>query len=171
MKLFDYSKEFLALKELSEELEFNPETGEVTDNSDLVREMYQGLELSLSEKLDNTALLIKELESAEVTLKNEADRLNKKAKAYKNKVENLRELMKFALKSSDNDKLKTDRFTFSVRKSLSVEIDENLSPDLLPDDLIRIKKEFNKTAIKKALENFESVEGCKLVENESLQIR
>lgn len=171
MKLFDYSKEFLTLKEISEDLDFNPETGEIADNSELIKEMYQGLELSLSEKLDNTALLIKELESAESTLKNEADRLNKKAKAYKNKIENLRELMKFALKSSDNDKLKTDKFTFSVRKTLSVEIDENLSPDLLPDSLIRIKKEFNKTAIKKALEDFESVEGCKLVENESLQIR
>ena len=70
----------------------------------------------------------------------------------------------------DGEKLKTDEYTFSYRKSKSVNITDE-ERVLERGAYTKIKKEVDKTAIKKAIENGEKVLGAELVEKTSLSIR
>ena len=121
MRLFDFAIEFKGLYELCEDIEVNQETGEIVDNSELLSQLFNELEMDLSDKLENTAYLIKELETSEKALKDEAKRLNEKAKVLENRQARIKELIKITLESSGQTKIKTDKFSFSIsnRKSFN----------------------------------------------------
>ena len=172
MRLFEYSKEFELLRDLALDIEFDAETGEITDNSDTLHDLWNGLTEDLGVKLDSATYVINELESSETMLRAEVDRLNKKARHLARQQERIRDMMKLALYSSESDKLKTDKFTFSIRKSKSLEIDTLVCPlEFMPKEFVRVKKEFDKTAITNAIKAGQTIEGCELAEKESLQIR
>ncbi len=59
MTLFEISKEFETLRDLALDVEFNEETDEVTDNSDLLHDLWNSLTGELSVKLDNVAYILK----------------------------------------------------------------------------------------------------------------
>lgn len=172
MRLFEYSEQFAQLKNWASELDFNEETGEIISNDSVIEDLFNELQCSLEQKLESTAYVLKELEANEQMLRSEVDRLNKKARALAKNQTMIRELMQYALKASEQDKVKTDKFTFSLRKSSSLEIDELVAPlEFMPKQFVRVKKEFDKTAITKALKAGEIIDGCLLVANETLQIR
>lgn len=172
MRLYEFSNQFMELREMAEMLDYDNETGEIIDNSSVIKELWNELSLSLEAKLENAAYLIKELDIAEVALRAEVDRLNKKARVMAKNADRIRELMQYALKASEQEKIKTDKFTFSLRKSSSLEINELVAPlEFMPKQFVRVKKEFDKTAITKALKAGEIIEGCVMVTSESLQIR
>ena len=53
--LFDLSLEFFALKDLIDnDLEVNEETGEITDNTEILNKLFNDLSLSFEDKLDNS---------------------------------------------------------------------------------------------------------------------
>lgn len=170
--MFEIATEFKSLRDLVEnDCEFDSDTGEVIDNSDVLDELFNGIQLQLSDKLDNSAYVIKELEATADMLKDEAKRLSERAKQLLNNAERLKGLMSYALSQSGDDKIKTDKFTFSFRKSESVEIDELITPEDFDRKYIRIKREFDKTKIKTALKNGEIIEGATLQENMNFQIK
>jgi hypothetical protein len=172
MRLFEIATEFRELRDLVEnDLEFDEETGEVIDNQEVLVALFGELQLSLSDKLDNAAYVIDELLNGAAGLKAEAKRLNERARHYENNAEKLKALMAFALTESGEPKLKTDKHTFSFRKSEQVEIDELVTPDDFDRRYIRIKREFDKTKIKKALKDGEEIEGAALVEKQNFQIK
>lgn len=172
MRLFEIATEFRELRDLVEnDLEFDGETGEVIDNQDVLAALFGELKLSLSDKLDNAAYVIDELTNGAAGLKAEAKRLNERAKHFENNAEKLKSLMAFALTESGEPKLKTDKHTFSFRKSEQVEIDPIITPDDLDRRYVRIKREFDKTKIKKALKDGEEIEGAALVEKQNFQIK
>lgn len=166
--LFELNQQFYTLKDiLDNDVEFNEETGEIIDNTEIINQLFQELDLSLSDKLDNCQKWILENEAKVEALKKESKRLSDKAKAISNKVERLEELMKLSLVASGKN-IETDTFKFSLRKSKSVQI---LDEDNLPRQFLRIKKEADKKAIKKALEDGLEVVGCSFVENTSLVVK
>lgn len=172
MKLFHIAQEFNALKSIMEnDLEFNEETGEVTDNSELINELFNDISVSLSDKLDNSSYIVAELNGVAEILKDEAKRLTARAKHFDNNAETLKSLMSYALQSSGEDKIKTDKFTFSFRKSETVEIDSLILPEDFDRRFIRIKREFDKTKIKTALKRGEHIEGASIVEKQNFQIK
>lgn len=172
MRLFEIATEFKSLRDLVEtDCEFNEETGEVINNDDILSELFNGLQLKLSDKLDNSAYVIKELEANADALKIEAKRLSDRASHLSKNAEQLKKLMSLALSESGDDKLKTDKFTFSFRKSETVEIDVLITPEDFDRKFIRIKREFDKTKIKTALKNGEVIEGASLKENSNFQIK
>lgn len=170
MRLYDFASEFKAIYSLCEDVEVNQETGEIIDNSDLITELFNNLEMELSDKLENSAYLIKELENAEIGLKNEAKRLNEKAKTLENKQNRIRELIKVTLESSGQSKIKTDKFNFSLstRKSLNY---DNVNMFALDKDFVRIKEEIDKTKIASYIKAGGTVEGVFEVEKTSLMIK
>ena len=170
MRLFHIASEFKAIYSLCEDVEVNQETGEIVDNSDLIAELFNGLEMELSAKLENAAYLIKELENAELGLKNEAKRLNEKAKVLENKQAKIRELIKIALESSGQAKLKTDKFNFSLSTKKSLNYD-NINMFALDREFVRIKEEIDKTKITSFIKAGGTVEGVFEVEKTSLTIR
>jgi len=172
MRLFEIASEFKTLRDLVEnDCDFNEETGEVVDNEAILTELFNGLQLKLSDKLDNAAYVIKELDATTESLKAEAKRLSERASYLSKNAERLKGLMSLALSESGDDKIKTEKFTFSFRKSETVEIDPLFTPDDYDRKFIRVKREFDKVKIKKALQNGEVVEGASLSENMNFQIK
>ena len=166
--LFDLNQQFYILRDILEnDVEFNEETGEIIDNSETINKLFEELELSLNDKLDNCQKWILENSAKVEALKKESKRLNDKAKAIENKTDRLKELMKLSLVASGKT-IKTDIFTFSLRKSKAVQVaDENE----LPRNYVRIEKKADKKAIKEALEKGIEIPGCSFVDNVSLSVK
>lgn len=172
MKLFEIATEFKSLRDLVEnDCEFDSETGEVIDNTEILSELFGGLQSTLSDKLDNSAYVIKELEAIADALKSEAKRLSDRANHLLGNADKLKSLMSYALTESGDNKIKTDKFTFSFRKSESVEIDTLITPEDFDRKYIHIKREFDKTKIKTALKAGETIEGARLESKNNFQIK
>ena len=143
------------------ELEIDEETGEVTNLDEL-----DEIKLDRETKIENIALLVKNLLSDAEAYKREKDSFAKKEQIAKNKAERLKGYLQFEL---HGEKFKSDRVQISYRRSESVEI---LDANLIPFEYTRVRDpEPNKVELKKAMKNGEQFEGCVLVAKESIQIR
>lgn len=169
MTLFTHATEFYALRDILEnDLEYNEETGEIIDNSEVINNLFQELELSLKDKFDNSQRYIIDCESQAETLKKEAKRLVEKAIAIQNRADRVKDLMKGALIATGETKLKTDLFSFSIRNSESIEVRDI---EELPRQFVRLKREADKKLIKEALKKGEHIEGCSIVTKQSIGAR
>lgn len=171
MRIFELNQEMNLLLNLMEsDCESDPITGEVTDNSETLKNMFNELTLKFSDKLDSCAYVLNILESDSELLKKEAKRLNERSKNIDKNINTLKELMLSALLNIEGNKLKTTKFTFGTRKSESVQIEEDFN---MQGKYVRVKetREPDKTAIKEAIKAGETVLGVSLVTNKSLSIR
>lgn len=167
LSLFNISMEFHALNDLLED-EFDQETGELIDKSEEIKQLWSELDLNFKDKLDNCKRFIDTLDGEKEVLDKEIRRLQAKKKATVNKIDRLKVMMLNAIKTSGEKSIKTDFYTFSTRKSEAVKV---IDEDLIARNFLKIKYEADKTKIKKAIKEGESVEGATIVENESLTIR
>lgn len=112
---------------------------------------------------------IKKLESENITINDEINRLQRIEKRNTKFIDRLKDTMKFALETFGEYK-KVDTFTLSLRKSKSVEI---INSELIPEAYRTIKttEMINKTEIKKAIESGLTVAGATIKENQNLQIK
>ncbi len=169
LSLFGLTTEYLVLKDLQQETEVNQETGEVTDNSKELHDLWLGLKDDLDVKLNNTMYVIKELNADAQTLKDEATRLTARAKVLTNKADLLKDYIFSSVQQLDKKKIKTDKFNFVVAKSQpSVNV---LAVEDLPRAYRKATWSADKKAIKEALQSGTEVEGCSLVVNESLRVK
>jgi len=169
MNLFNHAVQFKALQDIMDnDVEFDDETGEITDNSQVIADLFAELELGLGDKLNNSQYYIIDTLSDAETLKAEAKRLNERAKVLTNKANRVKELMKNAMIATGDTKLKTNLFNFSIRTSKSVQVSD---VEELPREYVRLKREADKALIKKALADGEEIPGCAMVENKSLSAR
>lgn len=141
----------------------DPETGEVID-----MEKLQALEMEFEAKALNIACWIKNLKAEAEAIKTEKQNLEKRQKAAENKAESLK---KYLSDNLNGMKLKDSRVAISYRRSESVEVDDMLDLRTLPDDLVKVRLEPDKTAIKEAIKEGMVVKGCRIVEKNNLQIR
>ena len=170
MRLFDFASQFKGLYELCEDIEVNQETGEIIDNSELLSQLFSELEMDLSDKLENTAYLIKELETSEKALKDEAKRLTEKAKVLENRQTRIKELIKTTLESSGQTKIKTDKFSFSISNRKSFNYD-GVNMFALDSQFVRVKEELDKNKMKEFIKAGGTIDGVFEVETSSLSIR
>lgn len=139
---------------------FDTETGEILDE-----QRFYALNDSIEEKLENVALWIKNLRADKSAYQDEKKAFEEKIKQTETKIESL---TKYLNKALDGESFKTQRVTVSYRKSETVEV----SPDAELDfDYVRIKKEPDKAALKKALKAGEQIDGVRLVEHSNMQIK
>jgi DNA repair exonuclease SbcCD ATPase subunit len=168
MKTFDILSEYYSLMELIEEAEnnpeYNPETGEIIPVEEILKEEIEKLEGEKIEKLENIEYLKRDNKSKIDTLADEIKRLQGRKKSFENANDNLTKLQDYLLQG---EKLKTDKFTFSYRKSKAVEI---INEDLIPDEYKKIEYKVDKMKLKKALENTK-IQEAELVEKKSLSVR
>lgn len=166
LSLFDISNEFFALKDLIDnDLEVDEETGEITDNSKILKELFDNLQLTFEDKLDNAHRYCLTLDGEADILDKEIKRLQFKKTALNNKRDRLRKLMLSSIESAGYDKIKTSLYSFSIKNSESLDVS---SIDNIPREFLRIKKEADKTAIKNAIKQGQEIDGCKIVKNKSL---
>ena len=144
---------------------FDPETGEVFNE-----EAYTTLCESDETMAENLALEIKNCKAVTKALKEEIALLQSKMEASENKKKQVTELLRFVLKG---EKLKTPLVTVYYKSTKSVEA-ADVDFDKLAEinsDFVRIRKDYNKTEIKKAIEAGQQVPGCQIVEKQSLIVR
>ena len=77
-------------------------------------------------------------------------------------------MMKNAILSSGDTKFKTSLYSFNIKKTESVEVKDL---DSIPRAYLRLKKEADKVAIKKALKDGEVIDGVYLSEKQSLGVK
>lgn len=144
------------------DIKYDEETGEVTNFNEL-----EELQLQRDELIENVALWIKNLDYDVKALKEEEKSLADRRKAKENKIESLKGYLISAL---DGEKFETTKVRLSYRKSQRLECDD-LSA--IPEEYLKTKINFelDKNALKTAIKNGAIIEGCRIVENTSLQIK
>lgn len=138
------------------------ETGEVLSED---VEMLDQLNAAKEDKIDNIACYIKNLEAEAEAIKNEAKKLNQRAKVAQNKADRLKSYLEVNL---NEEKFKSPRVAISFRKSKQVVV---YNEDDLPKMYQRIKAEPDKVAIKEAILNGKKVKGADIVEKTNMVIK
>lgn len=138
----------------------DPETGEAD------AEQLETIMMERSEKLENIACWIKDIKAECDSIKAEEKALAERRQAKERKAESLRRYLDEALAGQ---KFETPRCVVSFRKSQKINITDL---DKIPDDYLRYKTpEPDKTAIKAAIKDGLTVEGCELVDSVSMTIK
>ena len=161
MTLYEINKELEAVYESA----FDAETGEM----DMAAEQaLNDLQMARDEKIENIALMIKNLQADADAIKAEAQKQAKRAKICENKANWLKAYLFSVL---NGEKYKSAKCEITYRKSKNVECTVDDVSTLDPRFLRYSLPELNKTELKKALEAGEAVAGCALVEKYNIQIK
>lgn len=160
MKLYEIQD---AIREALEHIEIDEETGEI-----LAADELHAVEALAADKVEATALYVKEEDAEIKALKEEIDRMTKRLKSKTKRNDYIKSMLLDALHATG--KVKTPRVTVSIRLSKAVEItQEQAVPEAYTTKKTTITP--NKILIKEALSEGTVVPGCQLVERESVSIR
>ena len=177
MNLYDIDERLRILEEYA----VDSETGELLEGEELAK-LYNEVQMSLVDKLENTACFIKNLLSDAEQIKAEEEKLAKRRKHKEKLAENLKNYMngyismQFMNEDGEIDgealhkyKFETPRTKLSYRKSDVVEI---LDESKLPKEFIKVETKTSpmKAEIKKAIKNGAIVEGATVVTKNNLTI-
>lgn len=144
-------------------IDCDPETGEI-----LQADALHAVEAEASDKIEATALYLRELDAEAKAAKDEADRMIARVKSMQKRSDYIKSMLLDALHATG--KVKTARVTVSIRTTKAVEIAEGAD---LPEAYTTVKTTVspNKVAIKQALLDGVEVPGCSLEARESVSIR
>lgn len=159
--IYELNKNYMEVAAMLEEAE-TPEEIEAIQNT------LEMIDLSIEEKIENTAKYMVNVESDIQGLKTEIDRLTKIKKAKENAVERLKNNVEYAMKQKGIEKLEVGTFKAYYKKSESVEI-TNL--DVIPANYTRVEIKADKVAIKKAIKAGEVVDGAHIQTNMNFYIK
>lgn len=160
MKLYEIAP---ALRFALDDIVVDEETGEILNADEL-----HAVEAEAADKIEATALYLRELDAEAKAAKDEADRMLARVKSMQKRSDYLKAMLLDALHATG--KVKTGRVTVSIRTTKAVEIAEGAD---LPEAYTTVKTTVspNKVAIKQALLDGVEVPGCHIEERESVQIR
>lgn len=150
--LYELTEEARELQEMIEE--YPPETFSDT---------LEGLQLMIEDKADSYAVVNQNISNEIAALKAEEERLSARRKALESNQKRLKDAIKNAMEVLGQNKIKTEKFTFSVSKnggSQPIEVDA----ELLPDNYKKVIVEPDKDLIRKAVESGINVPGVKVLE-------
>lgn len=160
MKLYEISD---AIRAALDHIELDEETGEI-----LQADALHAVEAEANDKIEATALYLRELDAEAKAAKDEADRMIARVKSMQKRSDYLKAMLIEALHVTG--KVKTARVTVSIRTTQAVAVDEGAN---LPEAYTTAKTTVspNKVAIKQALLDGVEVPGCHLEARESVSIR
>lgn len=162
------------IAEKFKELLYIAETEELPENA--LKDTFESLNLEFEDKAENTAIVIKELEATVSKLKKEVERLNNHISSIENNINRLKLGLETAMRTAGKTKFKTLLFSFNIQKNggklpviVDVEVDE------LPEDLVKISKKADLSAIEKQLKEHPDTDISRFAHfgerGESLRIR
>lgn len=160
MKLYEIAP---ALRFALDDIVVDEETGEIL-NADALH----AVEAQAAEKIEATALYLRELDAEAKVAKEEADRMLDRVKSMQKRSDYLKAMLLDALHATG--KVKTGRVTVSIRTTQAVQINQEQA---IPEAFTTVKTTVspNKVAIKQALLDGVEVPGCHLEARESVSIR
>ncbi len=147
------------------ELGTDRETGEI---SNFTLKRLDELELTLDEKLTNTALYLKGVEAERDAVKKAAQELSDRAKIHTRQADRLRKYLSDNMERVGHEGLSDPRVKLGWRTSTAVVVDADAS---LPVELLCVKTAPDKKAIGDLLKAGTEVEGCRLETRKNLQVK
>jgi hypothetical protein len=158
-KLYELNQSWLTISDM---LEDNP-------TNETLQETFQAIQNSIEVKLEYLVKLRREHEANADKFKMEKDYFAKKQKVEENKATRLKEFLEYQLNLMGTKKAKAGLFTLALQKNPpSLQIDDE---DIVPEEFWKIKKDVDKTELKKWIADGNEVEGIRLVSSESLRVR
>lgn len=158
--LYELSKDY-------KELQAMLEVAETDEDMEAIQNTLDMLDCSIDEKIENTAMFIHNIKGDIQAFKDEAKRMQEKAKTLENMTERLKSNIDHVMKKNQLTKKKVGLFKCYYKKSETVEID-NL--DALPDEFRKVTIAADKVAIKKAIKAEQEVAGARIETHMNLQI-
>ena len=137
-------------------------------DEETIKDTLELIKMEIKEKGNNIIAYYRDLDTDIEKNKQIGNLYNEYAKKLENRKNNIKKLIASFMIATNTEKIETDYGKISFRKSKAVEISDER---LLPESCFIIKKEVSKTAIKKAIENNEDIQGASIIENKSLQIK
>lgn len=136
---------------------------------DAIMEHLHSLEWDRQDKLESIAKYMQTLKAQEVGITQEIERLSNLKKNKSNAQERLKKYIAFNLESAGIQKMETDLFKFSFRKSTSLEI---VDEEKVPSEYVseKVVTSIDKSQIKKDMKDRE-IPGVQLREKQNLQIK
>lgn len=163
MTLYELTAEQKRLLEIAED----PET-----DQDIVEETMTDLKTDFSKKLNDYGIVMRELEVEIDALKSEESRLAERRKVVENNRDRMKKAVLRAMIETDQKKVSTPLFKFSVAKSPKKLIVDKDWRDIPMEFLIEQDPKINKDAIKKYLEDGNDADGIAHFEQgENLRIK
>ncbi len=161
MKLYEITGEYLAFMEMAEDPDIDPQ---------IVADTLESIEGEIEDKADGYAKVKIQLEADAATLDAEIQRLTRRKKTIENNIDSLKGRLKAAMEAMDKDKIKTELFTFSIRKNPpKVVFDEELP---IPKKyLIPQEPKVDTATIKEDLKKGEDLKFARLVQETRLDIK
>ncbi|MCP3884491.1 MAG: siphovirus Gp157 family protein [Propionibacteriaceae bacterium] len=147
------------------ELSVDRDTGEISEEG---LAALDELELTLDEKLTNTALFLKGVEAERDAVKQAAQELSDRAKIHTRQADRLREYLRSNMERVGHEGLSDPRVKLGWRTSTAVVVEDGAS---LPVELLAVKTSPNKKAIGDLLKAGTEVEGCHLETRRNLQVK
>lgn len=155
-------KEIMALYEQGLTEAVDMETGEVFN----LAEKLESLEMEKEQKIKNLALYVKNNAMYIDGLKAEKKRIMDEIARMEKRVDGAKDYLK---EITEGKGIKDPQFVISYRKTKSTNI---LDLSLIPDQyLVMPEPKPDKTAIKKAIEAGENIEGAEIVESVSMSVK
>jgi hypothetical protein len=147
------------------ELSVSRETGEISEEG---LAALDELELTLDEKLTNTALYLKGVEAERDAVKKAAQELSARALIHTRQADRLRKYLADNMERVGHEGLSDPRVKLGWRSSTAVVVDADAS---LPVELLCVKTAPDKKAIGDLLKAGTEVEGCRLETRRNLQVK
>ena len=141
---------------------------EVENEEELLNELTK-IVISIEEKAENTAIIIKKKEAEREMVRNEKKRLADREKSIDNTINYLKSNLEDSMKLQDKKKFKTKHFSFNIQKNApSVKIKDE---EKAREHYKRVIESIDKAKLRDDLKNGVELDYAELVQTESLRIR
>lgn len=144
------------------------ETGEIDEQK--AAELINSYQADLDHKIESIGLFILELKSKDKEYKEYIESVKKRQDRNKKKLESLEKYLTNYMEQSEVNKFETKKIDIRFRKSSSCNV---LDSEKVPSQYKHIEttEKVDKAQILKDLRSGNTVDGCELVENKSIQIK
>jgi len=143
---------------------------EMVEDDATLTEYLENVQMQLQEKAQNVVMFQQSILRSTEAIDNEIKRLSELKKHRINAANRLKEYIKWAMEKNGIEKIETDLFKLTFLKSETVEV---VDESIVPEEFIAVKliKQVDKLAIKKALKTGISIPGVAISSHQNLQIK
>ena len=161
MTLYELTDDYLEIASMIDDPDVDPQT---------IADTLESIGGEIEDKAENYAKVIANATAEADGLAKEIERLTRRKKAIETNARRVKDTLQNAMVITGKTKFKTPLFSFGIQKNpASLEIAEGTA---IPERyLIPQEPKVDKAAIKAALKDGEVIDGCTLVQGESLRIR
>lgn len=162
--LYELTETMKHLLDLAQSGEVDQETIDATiESMDLTNDIER--------KIEGYAIVMDELKASNERIRNEEKRLAQRRRVQQNNYDRMRETLLDQMKLLELDRVKTDKYTVSVRQN-PVKVVVSDESNIPKDFFIEQRPRVDRKKLKERLESTgEELEGVELIQEESLQIR